>query len=58
MATASNPVDNGVMFFGILPAPPSVTAGQSKVYIRRTGTIRIAEVYAIQIQQELASHGV
>ena len=46
MATASNPVDNGVMFFGILPAPPSVTAGQSKVYIRRAGTIRIAEIYA------------
>jgi hypothetical protein len=46
MATTSNPADNGVTYFGFLPAPPSATAGQSKVYIRRAGTIKIAEVYS------------
>jgi len=46
MATASNPADNAVTYFGILPATPSTTAGQSKVYIRRTGMIRITEIYS------------
>jgi hypothetical protein len=46
MGAQSNPVDNEVTYFGILPLPPSTTQGQSKVYIRRAGTIRIAEVYS------------
>jgi hypothetical protein len=46
MATTSNPVDTGVTYFGILPAAPSTTSGQSKVYIRRAGTIKIAEIYS------------
>ena len=46
MATTSNPVDTGVTYFGILPAPPSTTSGQSKVYIRRAGTIKIPEIYS------------
>ncbi|MDD1695768.1 MAG: hypothetical protein LUQ54_02610, partial [Methanoregula sp.] len=49
MATASNPADNGVTYFGILPAAPSNTQGQSKVYIRRSGTIRIAEIYSYSV---------
>jgi hypothetical protein len=46
MAAASNPADNGVTYFGILPSAPSTTAGQSKIFIRRAGTIRIAEIYS------------
>ena len=46
MATTSSPADNVVTYFGILPAAPSTTAGQSKVFIRRSGTIKIAEIYS------------
>ena len=46
MATASSPADGETTYFGILPASPSTTAGQSKIYIRRAGTIRIAEIYS------------
>jgi hypothetical protein len=46
MATTSSPADTVPTYFGILPAPPSTTEGQSKIYIRRAGTIRIAEIYS------------
>jgi hypothetical protein len=46
MATASSPADTVPTYFGILPAPPSTTEGQSRFYIRRAGTIKIAEIYA------------
>lgn len=46
MATESSPVDGETTYFGILPAPPSTTEGQSKIYIRRAGTIKIAEIYS------------
>jgi hypothetical protein len=46
MATTSSPNDGETTYFGILPAPPSTTAGQSKIYIRKPGTIKIAEIYS------------
>jgi hypothetical protein len=46
MATESSPVDGETTYFGILPAPPSTTEGQSKIYIRRAGTMKIAEIYS------------
>jgi hypothetical protein len=49
MATESSPVDGETTYFGILPAPPSTTEGQSKIYIRRAGTIKIAEIYSYSV---------
>jgi hypothetical protein len=46
MATATSPNDGETTYFGILPAPPSTIEGQSKIYIRRAGTIKIAEIYS------------
>jgi hypothetical protein len=46
LAMVSSPVDGETTYFGILPAPPSTTEGQSKIYIRRAGTIKIAEIYS------------
>ena len=41
----SSPADNVTSYFGNLPKGPVTTAGTSKVYIRRAGTISIAEIY-------------
>ena len=49
MATASSPADTVPTYFGILPAPPSTTEGQSRIYIRRAGTIKIAEIYSYSV---------
>ena len=49
MATESSPVDGQTTYFGILPAPPSTTEGQSRIYIRRAGTIKIAEIYSYSV---------
>jgi len=49
MATESSPTDNVDTYFGILPAPPSTTEGQSRIYIRRAGTIKIAEIYSYSV---------
>ena len=46
MATSSSPVDGETTYFGILPAPLSTTEGQSKIYVRRAGAIKIAEIYS------------
>jgi hypothetical protein len=46
MATTSSPADNAVTYFGILPVAPSINASQFKIYIRRPGTIKIAEIYS------------
>jgi hypothetical protein len=44
-ALSSSPVDGQTIYFGILPTAPTVTAATRKIYIRRAGTIRIAEIY-------------
>lgn len=44
-ALTSSPVDAQTIYFGTLPKAPVTTAGQSKIYIRKAGTIKIAEIY-------------
>ena len=44
-ALTSSPADNVVVYFGMNPVAPSTTAGQSKIYIRKTGYIVGAEIY-------------
>ena len=45
MALTSSPVDAQTVYFGMLPKAPTTTANISKVYIRKAGTIKIAEIY-------------
>lgn len=40
-----NPIDATNYFLGFLPIAASTTAAQNKMYIRRAGIIRVAEVY-------------
>ena len=44
-ALTSSPVDGATVYFGMLPKAPVTVAGTSKVYIRKAGTIKIAEIY-------------
>ena len=44
-ALTSSPTDAQTIYFGNLPKAPTSTANISKVYIRKVGTIKIAEVY-------------
>jgi hypothetical protein len=44
-ALTSSPVDSQTVYFGMLPKAPTTTANTSKIYIRKAGTIQIAEVY-------------
>ena len=44
-ALTSSPVDSATVYFGMLPKAPTTTANISKVYIRKAGTIKIAEIY-------------
>jgi hypothetical protein len=44
-ALTSGPVDAATVYFGQLPKAPTTTASISKVYIRKAGTIKIAEIY-------------
>lgn len=44
-ALTSSPVDAQTVYFGMLPKAPTTTAAISKVYIRKAGTIKIAEIY-------------
>lgn len=44
-ALTSSPVDAQTIYFGTLPKAPVTVAATSKVYIRKTGTIKIAEIY-------------
>lgn len=44
-ALTSSPADAATIYFGTLPKAPTTTANISKVYIRRAGTIRLAEIY-------------
>lgn len=44
-ALTSSPVDAQTVYFGMLPKAPVTTANISKIYIRKAGTIKIAEIY-------------
>jgi len=44
-ALTSSPADTTPFYFGMLPKAINTTAGQSKIYIRKAGTLKIAEIY-------------
>ena len=44
-ALSSSPASGGTMYFGDMPKAIVTTAATSKVYIRKAGTIKIAEIY-------------
>jgi hypothetical protein len=44
-ALTSSPVDSATIYFGMLPKAPVTSANISKIYIRKAGTIKIAEIY-------------
>jgi hypothetical protein len=44
-ALTSSPTDAQTVYFGTLPKAPVTTAATSKIYIRKAGTIKIAEIY-------------
>ena len=46
LALTSSPADNGTVYFGMLPKAPVTAGARSKVYIRKAGTIKIAEIYS------------
>ena len=45
IAMSSSPADAATVYFGFTPAVPSTSAAASKVYIRKAGVIKNAEVY-------------
>jgi hypothetical protein len=44
-ALTSSPVDSQTVYFGMLPKAPTTTANTSKIYIRKTCTLKGAEIY-------------
>ena len=44
-ALTSSPTDAATVYFGMLPKAPTTSAATSKIYIRKAGTIKIAEIY-------------
>lgn len=44
-ALTSSPVDAQTIYFGMQPKAPVTVAATSKIYIRKAGTIKIAEIY-------------
>ena len=44
-ALTSGPTDSQTIYFGTLPKAPVTAQGTSKIYIRKAGVIRIAEIY-------------
>ena len=44
-ALTSSPSDGSTVYFGMLPKTITLTANMSKVYVRKAGTIKIAEIY-------------
>jgi hypothetical protein len=44
-ALTSSPADTTAFYFGTKPAAITTTAGQNKIYIRKPGTLKIAEIY-------------
>lgn len=43
-ALTSSPTDSQTVYFGTLPKAPTTTAGTSKIYIRKTCTLKVAEI--------------
>jgi hypothetical protein len=44
-ALTSSPTDAQTVYFGMLPKAPTTTVNTSKIYIRKAGTLKIAEIY-------------
>jgi len=44
-AITSSPTDSQTVYFGTLPKAPVTAAATSKVYIRKAGTLKVAEIY-------------
>ena len=44
-ALTSSPADAATIYFGNLPKAPVTAAATSKIYIRKAGTIKVAEIY-------------
>jgi hypothetical protein len=44
-ALTSSPADTTPFYFGMKPSAITTTAGQNKIYIRKAGTLKIAEIY-------------
>jgi hypothetical protein len=44
-ALTCSPADTTPFYFGTMPKAPTTTANISKVYIRKAGTLKIAEIY-------------
>ena len=44
-ALTSSPTDAQTIYFGNRPIAPSTTAATNKIYIRKAGTLKIAEIY-------------
>lgn len=44
-ALTSSPADGATVYFGTMPKAPVTAAATSKIYIRKAGTIKIAEIY-------------
>lgn len=44
-ALTSSPTDAQTIYFGTMPKAPTTTGATSKIYIRKAGTIKIAEIY-------------
>jgi hypothetical protein len=44
-ALTSSPADSVTAYFGSLPKAPTTTANISKVYVRKAGTIKMANIY-------------
>ena len=44
-ALTHSPADAGTVHFNGIPAAPNATAANRKLYIRKAGTIKIAEIY-------------
>ena len=42
----SNPTDGQTIYLGQLPAAPTTTAATRKIYIRKAGTIKAANIYS------------
>jgi len=44
-ALTSSPADGATIYFGMLPKAPVTTGAISKIYVRKAGTIKHAEIY-------------
>ena len=45
MALTSTPTDSQTVYFGMLPKAPTTTANISRIYIRKSCTLKVAEIY-------------